>query len=198
MNQIEYFILPRRYKRTWALPRFCLLIAPWKRSHLTGMGMEVICTVQNGVCFEIRKKVGEEVFVHVSRRLLLSPVFAPIDTEILSWTVGPDKIDCPPRRSPFSPVPSRFLAPKDPSSSSPACLLCVPPSPASRPLFWPARLLRRRVLSPHPSSFRRSAGPRPLAGNVRRGKSMESAPPVLGATPPGHSPSGCCIRLLVD
>jgi hypothetical protein len=74
MNQIEYFILPRRYKRTWALPRFCLLIAPWKRSHLTGMGMEVICTVQNGVCFEIRKKVGEEGFVHVSRRLLLSPV----------------------------------------------------------------------------------------------------------------------------
>jgi hypothetical protein len=198
MNQIEYFILPRRYKRTWALPRFCLLIAPWKRSHLTGMGMEVICTVQNGVCFEIRKKVGEEGFVHVSRRLLLSPVFALINTEILSWTVGPDKIDCPHVVLHFPLSPRDFSLQKNPPSSPPACLLCVPPSPASHPLFWPARLLRRRVLSPHPSSFRRSAGPRPLAGNVRRGKSMESAPPVLGATPPGHSPSGCCIRLLVD
>jgi hypothetical protein len=108
------------------------------------------------------------------------PSFAPIDTEILSRTIGPDKIDCPHVAPPFSPVPSRFLAPKNPPSSPLACFPLCPSLPRFAPLVLagaaapPARPLLPPILSVG------LLAPRPLAGNVRRGKSMENAHPVLG------------------
>jgi hypothetical protein len=195
MNQIEYFILPRRYKRTWALPRFCLLIAPWKRSHLTGMGMEVICTVQNGVCFEIRKKVEEEVFVHVSRRLLLSPV-------LRSDRHGDSVPDGRTRQDRLPPTSfSIFPCPLEISRSKRSFVLVagVPPLCPAFPRFAPLVLAGAAAppARPLPPPIL-SVGLLALGRQCQAGQVHGERPPIVGATPPGNSPSGCCIRLLVD
>jgi hypothetical protein len=109
-----------------------------------GMGMEVICTVRNVGCFEIRKKEKEDDFIYVhfleSRLCCFPPSFAPLDTDILSLTVGADKDPCKICPLKFSQSRSSVVAAGAPPPYP--ALLASRPLPLAGAAAAPARPLR--------------------------------------------------------